>query len=86
MHAEIKGLQNQLGLSYKDAAHRLYMAELERLRAIREAAVALKNIRERADRTVFQEIYPPIIAIDRGDFDDRVPEMPPQANPNKNKK
>jgi hypothetical protein len=48
--------------------------------------VALKNIRERADRTVFQEIYPPIIAIDRGDFDDRVPEMPPRANPNKNKK
>jgi hypothetical protein len=61
------------------------MAELERLRAIREAAVALKNIRERSDRTVFQEIYPPIIAIDRGDFDDRVPEMPPRANPNKNK-
>jgi hypothetical protein len=47
--------------------------------------VALKNIRDRADRTVFQEIYPPIVAIDRGDFDNRVPAMPPRANPNKTK-
>jgi len=30
-HAEVKALQNQLGTSYKDAAHRLYMAEVEKL-------------------------------------------------------
>lgn len=80
MHAEVKALQKSMGLSYKDAAHRLYMAELERLRAIREAAAAVRNIRERSDRTVFQEIYPPIMAIDRGDFDESVPVMPRRAD------
>ena len=32
-HAEILELQNRLGISYKDASHRLYMAEMERLKA-----------------------------------------------------
>ncbi len=27
IHAEIKALKDRFGLSYKDAAHRLYMAE-----------------------------------------------------------
>jgi hypothetical protein len=30
-HAEVKALQNNLGTSYKDASHRLYMAEVEKL-------------------------------------------------------
>ena len=30
-HAEVKALQNTLGTSYKDASHRLYMAEVETL-------------------------------------------------------
>jgi hypothetical protein len=30
-HAEVKALQNNLGTSYKDAGHRLYMAEIEKL-------------------------------------------------------
>jgi hypothetical protein len=30
-HAEVKALQNNLGTSYKDASHRLYMAEVETL-------------------------------------------------------
>jgi hypothetical protein len=30
-HAEVKALQNQLGTSYKDASHHLYMAEVEKL-------------------------------------------------------
>jgi hypothetical protein len=30
-HAEVKALQDQLGTSYKDASHRLYMAEVEKL-------------------------------------------------------
>ena len=33
------------------------------------------SVQERADKTVFQEIYPVIMAIDRGDFDERVPDM-----------
>lgn len=30
-HADVKALQTQLGTSYKDASHRLYMAEVEKL-------------------------------------------------------
>ena len=30
-HAEVKALQNKLGMSYKDASHCLYMAEVEKL-------------------------------------------------------
>lgn len=32
-HAEVLALQQRLGISYKDAAHRLYMAALEKLKA-----------------------------------------------------
>jgi hypothetical protein len=30
-HAAVKALKNQLGMSYKDASHRLYLAEVEKL-------------------------------------------------------
>jgi hypothetical protein len=30
-YAEVKALQNQLGTSYKDASHHLYIAEVEKL-------------------------------------------------------
>jgi hypothetical protein len=79
MHAEVKALQAHLGISYKDAAHRLHMAALEGLKANRQAARALTMLREKADRTVFQEIYPPIMAIDRGDCDEEVPGRPSRA-------
>jgi predicted phosphohydrolase len=73
-------LQRTLGISYKDAAHRLYMAELERLKAERRAEQAFSALRERVDKTVFQEIYPPIIQIDAGNFDSTVPEVPPPGD------
>jgi hypothetical protein len=31
LHAEVKAMQGRLGISYKDATHRLYMAEIEKL-------------------------------------------------------
>ncbi|KAH9486125.1 hypothetical protein JR316_0000189 [Psilocybe cubensis] len=31
LHAEVCSLQQRLGISYKDAAHRLYLAEVEKL-------------------------------------------------------
>jgi len=30
-HAAVKALQDQFGISYKDASHRLYLAEVEKL-------------------------------------------------------
>jgi predicted phosphohydrolase len=62
-------LQQSLGLSYKDAAHRLYMAEVERLQAERQTEHAFRILRNRVDKTVFHEIYPPITAIDAGELD-----------------
>jgi hypothetical protein len=32
-HAEVLALQEWLGISYKDASHRLYMAELEKAKS-----------------------------------------------------
>ena len=32
-HAEVLALQQWLGISYKDACHRLYLAELEKMRS-----------------------------------------------------
>jgi hypothetical protein len=31
-HASVKALQDQLGISYKDASHHLYLAEVEKLK------------------------------------------------------
>jgi hypothetical protein len=36
-HAEVLALQKRLGLSYKDAAHRLCMAEIEKMKADEKA-------------------------------------------------
>ena len=32
LHAKIQALQSKLGISYKDAAHRLFMTEVERVK------------------------------------------------------
>lgn len=45
-HAEIMALQKVLGISYKDASHRLYMAELERLKTINTYSKSMANISE----------------------------------------
>jgi hypothetical protein len=55
-HAEVKALQNHLGTSYKDASHRLYMTEVEKLE---QQAINLKTystLKERMEygRTSFE--------------------------------
>lgn len=45
-HAEVIALQKQLGISYKDASHRLYMAEVERLKVIDAECKAWANMAE----------------------------------------
>ena len=65
LHSEVKALQELLGISYKDAAHRLYMAEVEHFKVEREAKMAFTKFKERIDKTILHEIYPPIMAIDK---------------------
>ena len=42
LHAEVVALQQHLGITYKDASHQLYMAELEKLKAADLAHKAFK--------------------------------------------
>jgi len=68
-HADVKALQKQLGLSYKDAAHRLYMAELESLRMSDSASKYFEHIQREVDGIIIEDIGPAILAIDKGEFD-----------------
>lgn len=43
-HADVLALQERLGISYKDSAHRLYMAELERMKSDEKMHKAFANI------------------------------------------
>ncbi|KAM6500777.1 hypothetical protein JOM56_003791 [Amanita muscaria] len=47
LHAEVKAMQERLGISYKDATHRLYMAEVEKLKADQNAHKAFVNLKSR---------------------------------------
>ena len=69
LHAEVKAMQARLGLSYKDAAHRLYMAEVEKMQAEKHAELAITSIRNRIDKTIIHEIFPPITSVDSGQMD-----------------
>jgi hypothetical protein len=66
LHAEVKALQDRLGISYKDAAHRLYMAETQKLGAEKTTEHSLASIRDRIDKTIINDIYPPLKKIDDG--------------------
>ena len=72
LHAEVKALQDTLGISYKDAAHRLYMAEVERLKKSDAAAKSWAAIKSRMDDLVMEDIIPPLSAIDKGEFSEYV--------------
>jgi hypothetical protein len=65
----VKALQKKLGISYKDAAHRLFMAEVERVKKADSAAKSFAVIRHSLQCLVTSDIIPPINAIDKGDLD-----------------
>jgi hypothetical protein len=44
LHAEVKALQEQHGISYKDAAHRLYHAEVQKLSALSDSQAAFSSL------------------------------------------
>ena len=47
VHAEVMALQEMLGISYKDASHRLYMAECEKLKTDEKTQKAFSIVKER---------------------------------------
>jgi hypothetical protein len=52
LHAEVKGLQDQYGISYKDAAHHLYHGEIQKLSALTSSEVKWSNIHNELDYAI----------------------------------
>ncbi|KAF8954483.1 hypothetical protein BDZ97DRAFT_1864963, partial [Flammula alnicola] len=52
LHAEVLALQEKLGISYKDASHRLYIAELEKLKVADQTYKAFKNLDSRIETSL----------------------------------
>lgn len=68
LHAEVVALQAQWAISYEEAAHRLYLAEVRRLEAFRDAENGFRAVRERVDKTIACEICPALEKVDGGSF------------------
>ena len=68
MHAEVLALQSQWGITYEEAAHRLYLAEVRRLEAFKDAENEFRAVRERVDKTIACEICPALEKVDGGSF------------------
>ena len=66
MHAEIKALQQQYGLSYKDAAHRLYHSEAQKLTVESDRQKAISGLRQQIDKLIAEDISDRIRSIDDG--------------------
>jgi hypothetical protein len=56
LHAEVKALQKQYGISYKDAAHRLYHAELQTLAALTDSEEILTTAHNELDKAIADSI------------------------------
>ncbi|KAF4618025.1 hypothetical protein D9613_011581 [Agrocybe pediades] len=50
LHAEVLALQERLGISYKDACHRLYLAEIEKNKAFRDSLSAAREFQARVQQ------------------------------------
>jgi len=62
-HSEVLVLQERLGISYKDAAHRLYMAELERVKRDQSMYKAFAGLGSSTKKTL-EMAYKAISTID----------------------
>jgi hypothetical protein len=56
LHEEVKALMKRFGISYKDAAHRLFMAEVERAKKADSAASMFGTVRTRIDDVFSHDI------------------------------
>jgi len=66
LHAEIKALQQQHGLSYKDAAHRLYHSEVQKLGVEDDTCKAISGLQHQIDLMITDDISNRLRNIDEG--------------------
>ena len=64
LHAKVIAMQSWWGLSYKDAAHHLYLAELEKMRESKQAENSMISVCQQIDRIITHDINPIINYID----------------------
>ena len=64
-HSEVLLLKEKLGISYKDASHRLYMAELERVKRDQKIYTSFESLEGSIKKTL-EMAYDTISAIDGG--------------------
>jgi len=51
-HSEVLTLQQQLGISYKDATHQLYIAELERMTSNEKMFKGFRNLQASTEKSL----------------------------------
>ena len=56
LHAEVEALQKSLRISYKDAAHHLFMTEIERVKKADSAAKGFSALHKHIGEIVAEEI------------------------------
>ena len=61
-----------MGISYKDAAHRLFLAEVEQVKKADSAQKSFAAIRQSLQSLITADIIPAIDAIDKGELDDYI--------------
>jgi hypothetical protein len=64
IHAEVKALQVKYGLSYKDAAHRLYYSEVKKLQVEDNAYKSMNEMLDYIDSSIVQDLQQKLNAID----------------------
>lgn len=52
LHIEVEALVHRLGISYKDAAHRLFLAEMEKMKTEERTAKSYANLRARIEESL----------------------------------
>jgi hypothetical protein len=65
IHAEVKAMQEKYGLSYKDAAHRLYHSEVQKLKAEDIAYRSMQEMNQQ-NSSIVQDLQMRIDGIDFG--------------------
>lgn len=63
-------MQSRYGICYKDAAHRLFMAEFERVKKADAARNNFGALAQQIEDIVLRDLINPLAAIDDGEFDD----------------
>lgn len=64
-HSEVLALQERLGISYKDATHRLYMSELEKVKRDRFSFQSYESLDAATTKTL-EMAYKRISALEEG--------------------